>query len=58
LSRAVSVTALGGHLWYCGVVVSGEDAPRPYLENPIVLEIETNKQSVSCISGWTERSCP
>jgi hypothetical protein len=34
------------HLWYCGVVMSGEDAPRPYLENLIVLEIKTNKQTV------------
>jgi hypothetical protein len=25
--------------------MSGEDAPRPYLENLIVLEIKTNKQS-------------
>jgi hypothetical protein len=24
--------------------MSGEDAPRPYLENLIVLEIKTNKQ--------------
>jgi hypothetical protein len=28
-----------------GVVMSGEDAPRPYLENLIVLEIKTNKQT-------------
>jgi hypothetical protein len=35
---------LAGYLWYCGVVMSGEDAPRPYLENLIVLEIKTNKQ--------------
>jgi hypothetical protein len=27
------------------VVMSGEDAPRPYLENLIVPEIKTNKQS-------------
>jgi hypothetical protein len=33
------------HLSYCGVVMSGEDAPRPYLENLIVLEIKTNKQT-------------
>ena len=26
--------------------MSGEDAPRPYLENLIVLEIKTNKQTV------------
>jgi hypothetical protein len=26
-----------------GVVMSGEDAPRPYLENLIVLEIKTKK---------------
>jgi hypothetical protein len=25
--------------------MSGEDAPRPYLENLIVLEIKTNKQA-------------
>jgi hypothetical protein len=25
--------------------MSGEDAPRPYLENLIVLEIKTNKQT-------------
>ena len=29
---------------YCGVVMSGEDAPRPSLENLIVPEIKTNKQ--------------
>jgi len=33
-----------GYLWYCGVVMSGEDAPRPYPEDLIVLEIKTNKQ--------------
>jgi hypothetical protein len=27
--------------------MSGEDAPRPYLENLIVLEIKTNKQTVT-----------
>jgi hypothetical protein len=37
------VTAL--YLWCCGVVMSGEDAPRPYLEDLIVLEIKTNKQT-------------
>jgi hypothetical protein len=41
--------------------MSGEDAPRPYLENLIVPEIKTNKQtgrlmfssigSVACTSG-------
>jgi cell division protein FtsL len=29
--------------------MSGEDAPRPYLENLIVLEIKTNKQTVVCV---------
>jgi hypothetical protein len=28
--------------------MSGEDAPRPYLENLIVLEIKTNKQTNKC----------
>jgi hypothetical protein len=28
------------------VVMSGEDAPRPYPENLIVLEIKTNKQTM------------
>jgi hypothetical protein len=28
----------------CGVVMSGEDALRPYLENLIVPEKQTNKQ--------------
>jgi hypothetical protein len=28
-----------------GVLVSGEDAPRPCLENLIVLEIKTNKNN-------------
>jgi hypothetical protein len=32
-------------LWYCGVVMSGEDAPRPCPEDLIVLEIKTNKRS-------------
>jgi hypothetical protein len=39
------MSLLPGHLWYCGVVMSGEDAPRPCLENLIVLEIKTNKQT-------------
>ena len=30
---------------YCGVVMSGEDAPRPCPEDLIVPEIKTNKQS-------------
>jgi hypothetical protein len=33
--------------------MSGEDAPRPYLENLIVLEIKTNKQTDS--NGSTSR---
>jgi hypothetical protein len=35
------------YLRHClgGVVMSGEDAPRPCLENLIVLEIKTNKQT-------------
>jgi hypothetical protein len=28
--------------------MSGEDAPRPYLENRIVPEIKTNKQMQDC----------
>jgi hypothetical protein len=45
-------------LWYCGVVMSGEDAPRPCLENLIVLEIKTNKQTSICLGFQYERvSC-
>jgi hypothetical protein len=29
--------------------MSGEDAPRPCLENLIVLEIKTNKQGDACL---------
>jgi hypothetical protein len=32
------------------VVMSGEDAPRPYPEDLIVLEIKTNKQTI-CTPG-------
>jgi hypothetical protein len=32
--------------------MSGEDAPRPYLENLIVLEIKTNKQSTNWLVEW------
>jgi hypothetical protein len=41
-----------GHLWYCGVVMSGEDAPRPYLENLIVPEIKTNKQTIARVTCY------
>jgi hypothetical protein len=34
--------------------MSGEDAPRPYLENLIVLEIKTNKQ-INC--AWASFLC-
>jgi hypothetical protein len=33
--------------------MSGEDAPRPYLENLIVLEINTNKQAITWIARST-----
>ena len=42
--RPKLVIALYGHLWFCGVDMSGEDAPRPCLETLIVLETKTNKQ--------------
>jgi len=32
------------HLWYCGVVMGGDDVPRPCLENLIAPKIKTNKQ--------------
>ena len=43
-------TALQGHFWYCGVVMSGEDAPRPVLENLIVLASNKNIQitTINC----------
>jgi hypothetical protein len=36
--------------------MSGEDAPRPYLENLIVLEIKTNKQE--CVGSTHSRDDP
>jgi hypothetical protein len=36
--------------------MSGEDAPRPYLENLLVLEIKTNKQIYRL--NWDVRELP
>jgi hypothetical protein len=36
-------TLFMGHPWYCGVVMSGEDAARPCLEN-LIITTDCNKQ--------------
>ena len=43
---------------YAGVVMSGEDAPRPYLENLIVPEIKTNKQYAGVVMSGEDAPRP